>query len=482
MAGKAAILSVRVVGDAVEAVAALGDVDDAAGRTVSTMDKVAAGASLLEAAIVGVMVATGNAASEMEQAVGGVDAVFKEQADTVHAWADSAATDVGLARDEYSNFATLVGAQLKNMGIPMDEVATKSQWLIETGADLAAQYGGSTADAVSALSSLLRGERDPIERYGVSINQAAVDAQKAAMGLSDLSGEADRNATLQATLALLTTQTADAHGAFAREVDTTAHKQQVANAEWQNAQIALGEAFLPALSAGADLASTFSRFIGDNSEVMSGFIIVVALLAGGIVAAAGAIKAWEVATQVATAAQWLWNVAMSANPLGLIVLAIAAVIAIIVLWVTHWDELSKTVGDFFNSLFGWVGDAIGWVGELFGGLGDLLGISTSAEVSAKVTADTSSLDRIAPMSLMVGAPTARVAGFAAMTSAVASSPTASPLARAGGGAGTVINNTFNVSGAIDPNGTARTIQSTLREFGQRTGQLNPGQSGGDRPW
>jgi len=469
MAGKTAILSVRIIGDAADAVRAFDDVDASAGRSMASMDKIATGAAVVEAAVIGVAVATGNAASEMEQAVGGVDAVFKEQAAQVHAWADSAATDVGLARDEYSNFATLVGAQLKNMGIPMEEVASRSKSLIELGADLAAQYGGTTADAVSALSSLLRGERDPIERYGISINQAAVDAQKAAMGLSDLTGEADKNATLQATLALLTKQSADAQGAFNREVDTTAHKQQVANAEWQNAQIALGEAFLPALSAVADATAGLSGFLQDNAGEMSGFLIVVGLLAAGLIIANGAIKAWEIATTVATAAQWLWNVAMSANPLGLIVLAIAAVIAIIVLWVTHWDELSATVKGFFDGLFGWIGDALGMIGQLFGGIGDLLGINTHAEVQAKVTADTSSLQSIAPMRMMAfAAPAAEATSFAALSSSVASSPAAALAQRAGDAGGNTYN-TFNIDGALDSTGVARQIKSLLAQQDRATG-------------
>jgi hypothetical protein len=51
-----------------------------------------------------------------------------------------------------------------------------------------------------------------------------------------------------------------------------------------------------------------------------------------------------------TAAQWLWNIAMDANPLGLIVLAIAAVIAIIVLIATKttWFQ------DLWKATWGWV--------------------------------------------------------------------------------------------------------------------------------
>lgn len=43
-------------------------------------------------------------------------------------------------------------------------------------------------------------------------------------------------------------------------------------------------------------------------------------------------------TKLATAIQWLWNIALNANPIGLIVIGIAALIAIIVLAIAKWDE------------------------------------------------------------------------------------------------------------------------------------------------
>ena len=38
-------------------------------------------------------------------------------------------------------------------------------------------------------------------------------------------------------------------------------------------------------------------------------------------------------------AQWAWNAALTANPIGLIIVAIVAVIAAIVMLVKHWDTI-----------------------------------------------------------------------------------------------------------------------------------------------
>lgn len=70
--------------------------------------------------------------------------------------------------------------------------------------------------------------------------------------------------------------------------------------------------------------------------------------------------AQTVATKAATAAQWLWNAAMNANPIGLIITAVAALTAGIVLLVKNWDKVTG----FFKGLFGGAKDDSSAVDEL----------------------------------------------------------------------------------------------------------------------
>ena len=143
--GKTAILSLRIIGDATSAVSSLGQTDDAAGRMSRGMDKAAAASSVALAGIAGMAAVAGNAASEAEQAVGGVDAVFGQYAERMKQYAADAAQTVGLSATEYNTLATVLGSQLKNMGLSLDEAAGKTNDLVGIGADLAAQYGGSTS-------------------------------------------------------------------------------------------------------------------------------------------------------------------------------------------------------------------------------------------------------------------------------------------------------------------------------------------------
>ena len=113
------------------------------------------------------------------------------------------------------------------------------------------------------------------------------------MGLDGLTGEADKAATTQATLALLTEQTADAQGAFAREAGTAAGAQQRANAQIKNATAAIGTALLPAVSAVAGVLGDMAGFVQDNIGAFQVLGGVLAGVAATILAIKGATMAWQ---------------------------------------------------------------------------------------------------------------------------------------------------------------------------------------------
>lgn len=209
-----------------------------------------------------------SSASEAEQSLGGVDAVFGKQAKGIKESADGAASSLGLSANEYRQFATVLGAGLKNKGIK--DYADQTESLIGVGADLAAQFGGSTSDAVDALASAMRGESDPIEKYGVSLNETAVNAELAARGQSKLKGAALDQAKAQARLAIISKQTADAQGAFSRESDTLANKQQRSAAAFENLKARIGQGLLPAMEGLTDAGQGVLDWLDKNPEVVAG--------------------------------------------------------------------------------------------------------------------------------------------------------------------------------------------------------------------
>lgn len=55
------------------------------------------------------------------------------------------------------------------------------------------------------------------------------------------------------------------------------------------------------------------------------------------------LKEYEIATKLVTAAQWLWNAAMDANPIGIVILAIAALVVGVIYAYTHFSTFRDIV-------------------------------------------------------------------------------------------------------------------------------------------
>jgi TP901 family phage tail tape measure protein len=106
-------------------------------------------------------------------------------------------------------------------------------------------------------------------------------------------------------------------------------------------------------------------------------------------------KALAAGTAIATAAQWLWNAAITANPIGLLIIGVAALaVAVVKYWepikaftIGLWDGIKMGLAPVLESLaplqplFSAIGSAlsglISWIGQLFMPLN-----ATSAELSA----------------------------------------------------------------------------------------------------
>lgn len=333
-------------------------------------------------------------ASEAEQSYGAVESIFADHAQGIIDNSKRAATEVGVSGREYRELAANMGAMLKNMGMPMDEVADKSENLVGVAADLAATFGGSTKEAVEAVSSLLRGETDPIERYGVSIKQADINARMAADGLDGLTGEAEKQAKAQTLLKLLTEQTASAQGQFARETDTAAHKQQVATAKYNDAKEAIGTALLPLMAEFADKAANVAKVVGEHPAIFIAVAGAVGTLSAAVIGAATIapiFTAWSAAAAAAETSM-LGLAATTATALAPIVAIVAAVAAAgAALWAFFtktevgrdlWDKFVGALQsgwDWISGVFatGWdwladkIGAFFGWFSDAWNGLWDL---------------------------------------------------------------------------------------------------------------
>lgn len=255
-------VKVKIVGDTGQYESAMGRASKATSEMDQAAEQAQKRASMwktigMVGQVAGAAIAVGlyksvQAASAQEQAMGSLEAVFQSSFGTMQKYAENA-NEIGLSQRAYAENASLLGAQLANLGISQDQLASKTNTMIGYAADMAAMFGGTTQQAVEALTAAFRGERDPIERYGVSLNETNVKAEMAATGLSKV----------EATAALVAKQLAKNNviGASAREYDTFAAASQRMSGAIEDLQAELGAAFLPALSKGAEAAAQFAKAI-----------------------------------------------------------------------------------------------------------------------------------------------------------------------------------------------------------------------------
>src|ERR1039458_2633880 len=189
------------------------------------------------------------------------------------------------------------------------------------------------------------------------------------------------------------TAAGSAHDAAAKQAATLKGQVDILKSGFGDLATNLGSVLVPILTKVISAATSVADFFEKNRTAALALGIGVGLLAAGLTAMVAVLVATKVATMaqaaatsvvaiaqgvwngittVATGLQWLFNAALLANPIALVILAIVAIIAIGVLLITHWQavvDMAKTVWTavvgFFTNLWNditrIVGDIIGWV-------------------------------------------------------------------------------------------------------------------------
>ena len=185
-------------------------------------------------------------ASTYQQAQGAVETVFgKLGADAIQAFAEGGAKAVGQSMNDILGSASLVGVFGKAAGLAGDDLVDFSENIITLGADLSAFANTTPEEAVEALTAGLRGESEPLRRYGVLLDDATLKARAMEMGIYDGNGPLTQQQRILAAYAEIMAQTTDQQGQFAEESDTLAGRNAILGATWEDLSTRMGEAFLP---------------------------------------------------------------------------------------------------------------------------------------------------------------------------------------------------------------------------------------------
>lgn len=306
-------------------------------------------------AVGGVALATGLALQQM--ASGDVEAQNK---------LESAVTNTGKAYDDYADRVDGAVESSVRFGVTDGEVkdaltrltdATKDPAKalddLAMAQDLAAAKGISLSDAATMIGKAHNGSAKVFKEFGIEVGKNAdgtADYEGALGKLADtLKGRAEANA--------------DSFGGKMREIRAWTDNAASSLAEQYGPAITMAGAALTGLAAITEIASA--------ANVKN---------AASTVAAKAAQIGSAVATGVATAAQWAWNVALNANPIGLIIIAIAAFVGAILWlwnnvdwfrngvtaaweaiktgWTWLWDNAIKPGIDAFGAAFRWLWNSV----------------------------------------------------------------------------------------------------------------------------
>lgn len=306
-----------------------------------------------------------------------------------------------------SEVVTRIGPLGEVGGVASGEIAALGASIVGTGtsSEIAATGiknlilgmsagAGATKTQAAAFASLGMTAEDVASRMQVDAKGAiidvmkaiqALDADKQAATLQDLFGKESIGAiapllgnleNLQENfdkVADATKYAGSMEQEYAARSQTTENQIQLAKNTMDAVAVTIGSALLPAVgqvfASIAPVLTSIAEWASRNEEL----VVIIAGVAAGIAAlivtiagmtliiqgaalayasfqlAAEFVKGLQLATKIATAAQWAWNAAMTANPIGIVIMAIAALIGILYVLYTHFEEVQEFCASVWES-------------------------------------------------------------------------------------------------------------------------------------
>lgn len=313
-----------------------------------------------------------------------------------------------------------LGASMVGSGIQSDVVATglKNMILALTAGESAtkSQVGALNELGLSA-EDVAQGMQDNAKETILKVLGAirGLDKVKQASVLSDLFGKESLGAIAPLLSNLDGVQdnlnkVADSskyagsmEGEFSARSETTANSLQLAKNNMEAFKIAIGNGLIPAMTPMISLLTQGVKWVSGIAQEFPGAASVLGTAAVSIAIFCGAVGAlstlagtvqtvatfvqWAkeagLATRIWTGIQWAWNAAMTANPVGVVIMGIAALIAIGYVLYQNWDAISsfaatmweggrQAIADFCGTISNKVAEVCDWVQGKWRALKDFL--------------------------------------------------------------------------------------------------------------
>jgi len=197
------------------------------------------------------------AASDLQENTSKIGVIFGDAGKAVTDFAKTAAREIGQSQNQVLAAAGTFGTFGKAAGLAGDQLATFTTDFITLSADLASFNNSTPDEAINAIGAALRGEAEPLRRFGVLLNDATLKAAALELGIYSGSGALTAQQKILAAQKVIYEQTGDAQGDFARTSDGLANQQRILSAQFENVKTKIGELLLPVFS-------TLVKFLNDE--------------------------------------------------------------------------------------------------------------------------------------------------------------------------------------------------------------------------
>ena len=217
----------------------------AVGKTVVT------GLAVGGAAFAGLTAKALSASGELEQNMGGSEAVFKQYAGKMQETAKTAFSNMGLSTSDYLATANKMGALFQGAGFDIKESMDLSSGAMQRAADVASIMGIDTGAAMEAIAGAAKGNFTMMDNLGVAMNDTTLNAYALEKGIGKTTQEMTNQEKIGLAMEMFMDKTAYAAGNYAKENETLAGSLGTAKSALTN--------FLDGSGSVEDLVSSFGN-------------------------------------------------------------------------------------------------------------------------------------------------------------------------------------------------------------------------------
>lgn len=220
-----------------------------------------------------------------------------------------------------------------------------------------------------------KAQYEEIEKYNLSVAEATSAEEKFQIALDNCATEQERQALITSTLNTLYGEAAEQY----KETNADVIAANEANEKWTASLAAVGASVEPLLTAVKDMGATLLEKLVPVIDAITNNLPIVAVGVAGVTAALIAFKIAAIAATAATegmtlaqyaaaAAQKVLNTVMNANPIGLVILAVTALIAIVMTLVKNWESVSKFFKNLWDNIKNIFNSAVNGIKTIMGNL------------------------------------------------------------------------------------------------------------------